>query len=67
MRKSLEDSMDKDLIRSIDSKKTLIFDKNNRLGEMATLFLTCYNFNKTNYYMAKNLYNLISTFYQKNL
>ena len=65
MRKSLEDSMDKDLRRSIDSKKTLIFDKNNRLGEMATLFLTCYNFNKTNYYMAKNLYNLISIFYQK--
>jgi hypothetical protein len=49
MRKSLEDSMDKDLIRSIDSKKTLIFDKNNRLGEMATLFLTCYNFNKTRF------------------
>ena len=64
MRKSLEDLVDKELKRSIDSKTTLIFDKNSRIGEMASLFLTCYNFNKTNYYMAKNLYNLISIFYR---
>ena len=64
MRKSLKDSMDKELRRSIESKKTLIFDKNSEIGKMATLFLTCYNFNKTNYYMAKNLYNLISIFYR---
>jgi hypothetical protein len=64
LRKSLENSKEKELRKSIESQRTFIFDKNSEIGKLASLFFTCYDFNKTNYYMAKNIYNLISIFYR---
>ena len=64
MRKQLKDEMDKELNKRNENKKSLIFGKNSCIGNMAHHFLNCYKYNKTNYYIAKNLYFLISKFYR---
>lgn len=64
MRKKLKDTMVQEHNGRNENKGSLIFGENNGIRDMASLFLTCYNFNKTNYYMAKNFYNLISFFYR---
>ena len=58
MRKKLKDSVDN------ENKNSLIFGNNSEIGKLATLFLTSYNFNKPNYYFAKNIYNLVSILYR---